>query len=236
MQAKSRRPRRRTQNTCTCADSAEIVCRQDSAKTDGKSEPSTPRNGIQAMSGRPTSAIVAGVRTSRDVTEIIRGSVSKTHTLPSTVVAVREYAFCDFGRTPTPVSVRFSNNVERLGSHCFAYSGIRQLALPPSVRHVSAFAFYECKRLALADLSAARGLAVLGKDAFCQCGQLRCVRLNEGLETICRRCFAQTGLEEVAVPSSVRRIGRLAFGMNGSLRQVRFLGATEGERKSERSG
>ena len=95
------------------------------------------------------------------------------------------------------MSTKFSNNVETLRRHHFAYFDIRQLVLLPSIRYVNTFAFYGCKRLAFTD--------------------------------ICRRCLAQTGLEEVAVPSSVKYIGRLAFGMNGSLREVRFLGATEGE-------
>lgn len=126
---------------------------------------------------------------SREMTDIIRGNVSKTYTLPPTVVAVCEYAFCDFGRTLTPVSVRFSSTVETLGNNCFAYSGIRQLVLPSRVRHVGAFAFYWCKRLAFADLCrrcfAQTGLEEvvipssvrhIGRFAFGTNGSLRQVR------------------------------------------------------------
>ena len=50
--------------------------------------------------------------------------------------------------------------------------------------------------------------------------------LNDRLETIYESCFAESGLETVLVPASVKRISYGAFG-GSSLTQVRFLGTSE---------
>ena len=49
--------------------------------------------------------------------------------------------------------------------------------------------------------------------------------LNDGLETIGEKCFAESEFKMVSIPNSVRRIGRHAFRIS-ALTQVRFLGTT----------
>ena len=51
--------------------------------------------------------------------------------------------------------------------------------------------------------------------------------LNDGLETIGKHCFFESGLEEVTIPGSVRSIEQEAF-LDSHLKRVCFLGATEG--------
>ena len=58
--------------------------------------------------------------------------------------------------------------------------------------------------------------------------------LNEGLETIDESCFEESGLERVSIPGSVKFVHGLAFARS-SLRQVRFLGATENGQSCEHS-
>ena len=56
--------------------------------------------------------------------------------------------------------------------------------------------------------------------------------LNDGLETIGMYCFAESGLEQVSIPGSVKSVHILAF--NGSsLTQVRFSGTAEKEAHCE---
>ena len=55
------------------------------------------------------------------------------------------------------------------------------------------------------------------------CKNLRHMLLNDGLETIRGSCFGNCGIEEIAIPSSVRYVDCYAFSTK-SLKRVRFLG------------
>ena len=56
-----------------------------------------------------------------------------------------------------------------------------------------------------------KSLREIGKQAFSSCWGLKQIALNEGLEVIGTECFQYSGIEELVIPSSVRRIGRYAF-------------------------
>ena len=124
-------------------------------------------------------------------------------------------------------SVRLNEGLEALENDCFSYSNVRHLVLPASVRSIGKTTFYKCGRLESVDLRAARNLKGLPEDTFGQCKKLRRVLLNEGLETIGLRCFVESALEEVVLPSSIRRVGDYAFDWNAQLERVRFLGPVE---------
>lgn len=98
-----------------------------------------------------------------------------------------------------------------MGENCFQRSGIKRLTLPSSIEFIGKLAFYECENLEYADLSVAHSLKAIGERAFDSCETLRRVLLNDGLETICERCFAASGLAEVSIPGSVRSIESCAF-------------------------
>ena len=57
--------------------------------------------------------------------------------------------------------------------------------------------------------------------------------LNDGLTTIGKYCFNESGLETVVIPASVKYVELFAFA-NSSLKQLRFLGA-EKEQHCEHS-
>ena len=63
---------------------------------------------------------------------------------------------------------------------------------------------------------------MLGAGVFLECSNLKRALLNEGLRVIGPGCFIKTGLEEVAIPGSVRKIDYKAF-LSSSLKCVRFL-------------
>ena len=98
-----------------------------------------------------------------------------------------------------------------LGENCFQRSGIRRLTLSSRIESIDKRAFYECKSLEYADLSAAHSLKTIWSEAFASCEALRKVLLNDELETISNECFAESGLEEVLIPGSVRSIESRAF-------------------------
>lgn len=58
----------------------------------------------------------------------------------------------------------------------------------------------------MADLRAARSLKTLGECVFSQCEKLKRVLLNEGLESISKKCFNCSGLEEIDIPGNIRYI------------------------------
>ena len=173
-------------------------------------------NGIQSVA-KDLLVVVSGAVLNRDMTEVVLGSTGRTCALPPTAVIVRPHAFY---KNESIASVRLNEGLKTLEEHCFQHSGIRGLVLPASVIEVSEWAFAVCMRLRHADLSAARGLKSLGKDAFSHCSRLRQVLLNDGLETICPRCFSGSGVERVAFPRTLRRVEDGTFAYCQSLKQV----------------
>ena len=135
-------------------------------QTDNKSCPKAPRNGISLKTHLQPAAVVAGISSNRDITEITRGCPGRTLTLPPSVRTVRENALCH-GRELR--SVRLNPGLETLGNHCFEDVGIRHLTLPESVRNVGASAFANCRHLECADLRPSLGLNYLDEHAFANC-------------------------------------------------------------------
>ena len=72
----------------------------------------------------------------------------------------------------------------------------------------------------LGELRTPVGLRKIGPEAFCCCGKLRSVVLNEGLQTVSECAFEMSGVEGVRVPASVRELCRSAFKLCESLRSV----------------
>ena len=98
------------------------------------------------------------------------------------------------------------------------------MVLPSSVKEIDLEAFKHCEHLWFVDLRAATGLKRLGYEAFAECENLRTVLLNDGLEAIGGNCFAESGLEEIAFPSSVKYIESSVFQACKSLKRVTVLG------------
>lgn len=129
-----------------------------------------------------------------------------------------------------------------------AFSNCRGLAsaeLPPSVRFIEGYAFYNCWSLKDIDLRRTRLLAVrtscfqgcrslesasfppqthtLGKEAFAYCSSLRKVLFPEHLERLEEGAFrACCSLAEIALPPALRTIGDEAFENCISLREIQF--------------
>lgn len=98
-----------------------------------------------------------------------------------------------------------------LGNHCFERTKLRRLMLPSSVSNIGLGAFSMCENLQFADLRAAQRLRTLESQAFSRCGKLKSVLLGSGLENIEHYCFAFSGLDEIVIPGSAKRIRFNAF-------------------------
>lgn len=100
---------------------------------------------------------------------------------------------------------------------------LTEVTLPASLERVGDEAFSECEKLERVTMSGK--LRTLGMRAFSYCPQLSAVTLPASLDSIGRECFRYGALTEVALPSSLRRIGACAFADN-PLRKVVSAAAT----------
>lgn len=96
------------------------------------------------------------------------------------------------------------SNLENLGS----------IVLPSSIKYIGADAFANCKKVNLFN-SASSSLLTIGKRAFNGCQMLKTLTLNDGLLEIDDYAFyncsnLNNGMNSI-IPSTVTRVGRLAF-------------------------
>ena len=146
---------------------------------------SAPKNGILLRNGSPTTVFVNRAHASRDVRVIICGGPNKTYAFPSTVTTAAKNAF----EHKHVRSVRLNEGLKVLRDGCFEHARIRKLVLSSSVESVGNLTFQGCQKLEYVDLSAARGLKLIGWGVFSECKALRKVILNDGLKAIRLLCF-----------------------------------------------
>lgn len=158
----------------------------------------------------------------------------KLITLPRTARTVAEGAFY---HATSLCSVVVNEGLEDIGTYAFLGTGLRSVTLPNSLRAIHQGAFGECKKLRRAVLG--EGIQTLGVEeydddrdqyvgvfqecaleevrlpttlkrieyrAFADCEELRQVRLPDGLTTLERFCFSNTGLEEIALPRAIAKV------------------------------
>lgn len=153
-------------------------------------------------------------------------------------------------------SVVIPDGAERVGAYWFCRSLIESVEIPASVVEIGTCAFHNClmlKRLVfrgagartklgralLARLTERSRLKKIGKGAFSECSGLKSVQLPDGLEEIGIRAFANSGLESIVTPQSVRTIRRGAFCNCGDLKKavlnegLEVLGTEEKEMSKE---
>ena len=147
-------------------------------------------------------------------------------------------------------SVEFSEGLWAVCAEAFAESGLEAVSMPRSLRELGEGAFARCVHLSCvrlgggleelgpAELSSKSGesgvfegsalesvyfplsLARIGARAFAKCAPLRSVVLPDGLEELGDFCFSESGLEEIAVGSGLKRLGRACLSPCDRLRVV----------------
>lgn len=99
---------------------------------------------------------------------------------------------------------------EYLESEKFAENPeIRSVILPEGLKHVSVACFHACTELR--EVSLPSTLKSVDDGAFLLCENLHRILLPEGLEEISDLAFQESGLVQITVPASVKRIGEEAF-------------------------
>ena len=135
--------------------------------------------------------------------ECFSGSGLESVRFPPALRAIGESAFRKCGELK---EVAFSNGLESIGLFAFCRTGIESVEFPPSLRTVAQGAFCMCKGLRTAKLN--EGLEALGTDEYQEEGKMWC------------GVFEESALEEVALPSTLRKIEYRAFENCKNLRRV----------------
>lgn len=117
-------------------------------------------------------------------------------------------------------------NVEHIGDEAFRFSyGEREDATLPyaltSIIFSDKVATIEnrvfSEMVFLEEVTLPESLKIVPKECFSFCGKLKNVYFSEGIERIEANAFADTALEKVKIPQSVKYIGESAFANNEKL-------------------
>ena len=103
-------------------------------------------------------------------------------------------------------------SVETIGNYAFnSCTALTEITVPGSVETIGNYAFNGCTALTNANLEA--GVKTIGDYAFYNT-PLNEITLNEGLETIGKKCFSASGyriVKPVYIPSTLTSVGEDAF-------------------------
>ncbi len=95
---------------------------------------------------------------------------------------------------------------------------IEEFELPDSVERVADCMFEGCTNLR--EVSLPDSLTAIDKSAFMGCKNLLQIDFPKKLQSIAASSFSKSGIDSIAIPSSVREIGDLAFAYCNSLTKV----------------
>ena len=156
-----------------CADATVVVCGPRTQMARGAA---VQRNGLLARKNGPPALVVAGVRMSRDASEIVFGSQAKTWTSPRTARTVAKKAFMDRCALR---SVRLNDGLTRLGKQAFeGCEGLRRVLLGAGLREIGYMCFY---RSGLEEVVLPGSVRLVDEAIFCCCAGLkRVVFAGEG--------------------------------------------------------
>lgn len=141
-------------------------------------------------------------------------------TLPSSVRRLADEAFRG---CPFLSQVSLGDSVRSIGRYAFyRCAALQGITLPPLLDSVGAYAFAECSLLA-DTLVIPDSTQVVGRNAFCQCRQLRVVCIGQRLRRIADECFAYCdSLTMLDLGTAVDTLGSGAFFGCYNLRSVQL--------------
>lgn len=157
------------------------------------------------------------------------GAAKGTLMLPQKTTQIAADAF--YGNT-TVEMVFIQGKMKKLAKRSLAYSQIKDVTLPDSLREIEDGAFMACKKLS--DVEIPKGVKKIGayafeycyelervvlpeklttleKQSFRYCYSLRNIKLPKTLRTIKAGAFEDCGFNRLVIPKSVKSIGRNAL-------------------------
>ena len=131
------------------------------------------------------------------------------------------------GKCDIPSSVDLhgvSYAVSTIAEEAFAgQTELTEVVIPDTVTSIGPRAFAGCT--GLADASIPGNVTNIGEAAFEGCGTLKGLDLHEGTRAIGAHAFAETGLEQMILPTTMASIGAGAFADCGDLTSIVALAA-----------
>ncbi len=143
--------------------------------------------------------------------------------------------------------VQLNEGVVAIEDRAFAWSKIREINFPKSLKTIEPVAFYKCENLEVIDLSNTSmtkieqetfsycsgvtslklpaGVTEIGDQAFIDFTNLKELTLPEGLLKLGNEAFRECGLTELRLPNSVCAMDQRAFYMSPNLQVVKVFGA-----------
>lgn len=128
--------------------------------------------------------------------------------LPESLKSIGASAFDACGGYTLPngpwgsLTVNLPSGLEHIGESAFAYSGIKQIAIPKGVKNLERA--FDRSNIETVDLGEVENI---GGYTFYYCDGLKQVTLPKTLKEIGSEAFAGTSLTEVIIPEGVTRIG-----------------------------
>ena len=140
--------------------------------------------------------------------------------IPSTVTEIGNFAFYN---SPDLTNISIKGEVASIGNQTFAYCRkLEQLSFGGNITSFGTNIFSNCDALTRAIFE--DGVTTIPDNLFRAISTLKSVVLPTGLTTIGKNVFYESGLESIAIPSSVTNIGGFAFGRCESLTSVVICG------------
>lgn len=154
-------------------------------------------------------------------TRAVAYSTSGNVTIPNTAdgYTVTGIGGLAFLKLPNVTSVNIPNTVKTIGEYAFqGCSSIESIVIPNSVTNIRTYAFSSCNKLSSVTLP--NTITTLSEGLFWQDTALKTVIIPNSVEEISWSVFADSGLEEITIPSSVTSIGQYAFESCFDLKKV----------------
>lgn len=124
--------------------------------------------------------------------------------------------------------INFPTTLTKIGERAFLETAVTAIDVPGGVTEIGDDAFASCGSLKTVRIGA--GEKTIGKECFQECYSMETLEIGEGIKEIPDFCFLDAGEQAedtmtVAIPSTVAKIGRMAF-YKSNVGSVSILGST----------
>lgn len=136
-------------------------------------------------------------------------------TIPNSVTLIEKDAFSSCESLTT---ITIPSSVQSIGVRAFAFCPkLETVIVQANITEIEFAMFADCT--ALKEVVLPNSVKTIGESAFSTCSSLESVTMN-GVETIQKEAFAESGLKKITLPSSLKTINENAFKYNKQLVEV----------------
>lgn len=139
---------------------------------------------------------------------VFKGNATlKQITLPDTLKTIEKSAFEGCSALEEVIG---GNKISKIADNAFCKSGLMKIALPDTLKEIKKCVFKDCK--SLGEVTLGNAVKKIGEYAFDGC-PIASIQLPDTVEQIDRRAFANTLIETIKLPASLKKT---AFAFQGS--------------------